>query len=660
MPPVLQAQHRDVMDNPDVMARYRAQAELLSRAGVMPNGNLTLAQPAPSADNSAALPGLYAAAAGGQDGHYDRYTLPPPAQWDAQRHYSQKDFEEPYGPRSQSHPTAVHSYSAAGAAGGEPSLQTHPPTAASSSYQASSAAGPSYQHGALPPATSLYPPAQTQHHHSRSDDMSGSEAEFGSDAGSTSTGPTSHSMPNSANSSAVHLPLPGFNNLRTRAEMGGKEYDQRYEAQSTGSHEGEGGFSSAFGLMSLDDPNVLAGLSSDGQPFFSGLPFSPGNTSNGLSLATPTQDLIAQFKSAGGREGMDSKEMRDFWKMYLKTPLTGPNSGGGIMFPLQTPTGPGAQLGQGMVGGGRPSPTRKHSRVASLPSMKTPPLFADERLGSYARPSTGDASQEPHAGAYQGQAQQQQGYNSTVRTTLHDAEDLKSYEQAVLARKAPMNLNLNPKRKGSMASAQAGPSSSSNPAAAGKSKSMSPVVPPAAFAHVPSTSLPGSSKIAELLNRPASSSSAGTTASSGSGVSGPSETSTANTSLSQASSSLAHAFGGEQAHSDNQGQGQGAAADAAASYMAQQTFRPGFKRLASQTLGPPNAKRALLGPAGWDHDDVDEEDEGLDEDEEDEDRDAMDGRRMTLGSRGGGGGGYGGGDASARTMGVSMSTEAKS
>ena len=331
------------------------------------------------------------------------------------------------------------------------------------------------------------------------------------------------------------------------------------------------------------------------------------------------------------------------------------------MFPLQTPTGPGAQLGQGMVGGGRPSPTRKHSRVASLPSMKTPPLFADERLGSYARPSTGDASQEPHAGAYQGQAQQQQGYNSTVRTTLHDAEDLKSYEQAVLARKAPMNLNLNPKRKGSMASAQAGPSSSSNPAAAGKSKSMSPVVPPAAFAHVPSTSLPGSSKIAELLNRPASSSSAGTTASSGSGVSGPSEAGTANTSLSQASSSLAHAFGGEQgAHAQADNQGQSAAADAAASYMAQQTFRPGFKRLASQTLGPPNAKRALLGPAGWDHDDVDEEDEGLDEDEEDEDRDAMDGRRMTLGSRGGGGGGYGGGDASARTMGVSMSTEAKS
>ncbi|KAI0711803.1 hypothetical protein C8T65DRAFT_182133 [Cerioporus squamosus] len=654
MPPSLQMQQRDLLDNPDAMARIRAQAELLSRAGVMPNGNLTLAQPAPSADTSAALPGLYAAATGAQDGQYDRYNLPPPPQWEAQRHYSQKDFEEPYGPRSQSHPTAVSSYSAAGAAGGEPSLQTHPPTAAASSYQGGTAPGAAYQHGALPPATSLYAQHQTQHHPSRSDDMSTSEADYASDAGSTSTGP-SHSVPSSANSSSAHLPLPGFNNLRTRAEMGGKEYEQqRYQTDgNANSHEGEGGFSSAFGLMSLDDPNVLAGLSNDGQPFFSGLPFSPGNgsSSNGFSLPTPTQDLIAQLKSAGGREGMDSKEMRDFWKMYLKTPLT---SSGGIMFPLQTPTGPGSQLGQGMGGNpgtGRPSPTRRHSRVASLPSMKTPPLFADERLGSYARPSTGhgESSSESQANAYQSQAQQggvAGGYNSTVRTTLHDAEDLKSYEQAVLARKAPMTLNLMPKRKGSMAS------QSQSGTAAGKSKSMSPVVPPAAFNYPPSQSLPGpgpggSSKISELLNRPASSSSADTnTTASSSGMSAPpSEASTANTSLSQGNSSLALAFGGERSHAQADGQ------DAYGAQQQQQAYRPSFKRLASQTLGPPNAKRALLGPAGWDHDELDEDEyEGVEEEDEDEEES----RRMGLGSRGGGFGD--GAGASARTV----STEAQS
>lgn len=39
------------------------------------------------------------------------------------------------------------------------------------------------------------------------------------------------------------------------------------------------------------------------------------------------------------------------------------------------------------------------------------------------------------------------------------------------------------------------------------------------------------------------------------------------------------------------------------------SYRPSFKRLASQTLGPENTKRALLGPAGWDDDVVDDDDD---------------------------------------------------
>ena len=635
MPGLLQAHHREAIENPDAMARMRAQADLLTRAGVMPNGALALAQPAPTADTSAALPGLYAAAAGVQDGQYDRFTLPAP-QWDG-RQYQQtqtKDFEAPYGPRSQSHPT-VPSFSAAGAAGGEPSLQTHPPTTVtSSSFDPGAGSTATYQHATLPPATSLYTHHPPHHQHSRSDDVSSSEGDFGSDAGSTSTGP-SHSIPSSASSSAVHLPLPGLNNFRTRSDK--EAFDQRYPTDAQGQthpHEGEGGFSSAFGLMSLDDPNVIAGLASDGQPFFSGLTpsgFTPGNlTGPGGLLATPTQDLIAQLKSAGGREG-ENKDMRDFWKMYLKTPLTGPNSAGGLMFPLQTPTGPGAQLGSGLTGSlaGRPSPTRRHSRVASLPSMKTPPLFTDERYGSsFARPSTGDHyDSHPHPSQSQHAQQPAGGYNSTVRTTLHDAEDLKSYEQAVLARKAPMNLNLIPKRKGSLANPSTG-GAPPNPAAM-KSKSMSPVVPHSSFPANVSSSVGGGSKIAELLNRPGSSSSAGTSGtneSAGSGMSAPSETSTANTTVSQASSSLAHAFGSEHgapSAPDSQVQASGAG-----SYLSAPTYRPSFKRIASQTLGPENAKRALLGPAGWDHDEEDEEgEEGIAEEEEEEEHPSA---RMTI------------------------------
>ncbi|KAI0656366.1 hypothetical protein C8Q70DRAFT_331473 [Cubamyces menziesii] len=629
-----------IQSDPDLLARYRAQAELFSRAGVLPNGNLAIAQPAPSADTSAALPGLYAAA-GTQDPQYNRFNLPPPNQWDstmAQGHYQrQKEYETPYAGRS--HPPVPPTY----ATGGEPSLQSHPPAVASSSSS-------SYDGGGVAPGT---------YHHSTLPATTFSGDDFGSDAGSTSTGP-SQSIPSSANSSAVHLPLPGFNNLRTKADLEGKEgYEQqRYQpqqgqsgqGQSQSTQEGEGGFSSAFGLMSLDDPNVLAGLSNDGAPFFSGLnPFTPGGN-GGLSLQTPTQDLLAQLKSAGGREGMDSKEMRDFWKMYLRTPLTGPNSGGGLMFPLQTPTGPGSQLGQSLANqaAGRPSPTRRHSRVASLPSMKTPPLYADDRLGNaYSRGSE-------HYDSHQ-QGQHQQGgapggvagaYNSTVRTTLHDAEDLKSYEQAVLARKAPIQLNLVPKRKGSLA---ANSQSQSQSNTMGKSKSMSPVVPHASYGGSSSSNpgqdsaMSGGSKISELLNRPASSSSAGTTGSSGSGLSVPSNASTSNTS--QASSSLAHAFGGERpSTSDGQPHPQMSSQPMQMQMQGQDayggsSYRPSFKRIASQTLGPDNAKRALLGPAGWDHDEEDED--AVEEDEEDGDntRTSMSGsgaeaRRMSLPTQG--------------------------
>ncbi|KAI1792062.1 hypothetical protein LXA43DRAFT_1181245 [Ganoderma leucocontextum] len=572
MPPMIQSHHRETIENPDAMARIRAQAEMLSRAGVMPNGALALPQHAPTAEAGATLPGLYAPS-GSQEGHYDnRYSLSQSGQWDGSRQFSQsKDFEAPYGPRSQSHPT-VSSFSAAGAAGGEPSLQTHPPTTAtSSSYDGSNPA--SYHHPTLPAPPPMYQhhsSGQSQHQHSRSDDMSSSEGDFGSDAGSSGTG-HSHSIPNSANSSTVHLPLPGFNNLRTRAELGGKEGG--FQGQNP--PEGEGGFSSAFGLMSLDDPNVLAGFTSDGQPFFSGINFP-------------------QLKSAGGREGMDSKEMHDFWKMYLRTPLNSSSGLGsnGIMLPLQTPTGPGAQIGQNVGQGAvRPGPSRRHSRVASLPSMKTPPLFAEERLGQgYGlRPSTGD-HYDPQTHAQHPSDQQQQGggpggaYNSTVRTTLHGAEDLRGYEQAVLARK-PVTLNLMPKRKGSLAAppsaCESGGANEPN-TVMGKSKSMSPVVPHAAFAGglVPGGvggmggGGGGGSKIADILNRPPSREGARTTGRSGSGMSAANQ---------PPGAPGEYAAGG----------GGGATAAAAA-------YRPSFKRIASQTLGPTNTKRALLGPAGWD------------------------------------------------------------
>ncbi|KAG1764310.1 hypothetical protein EDD22DRAFT_455933 [Suillus occidentalis] len=100
----------------------------------------------------------------------------------------------------------------------------------------------------------------------------------------------SHSIPSSATSSNAHLPLSAGDMYQGASE----DFQQRMllepqrrrdsmtsppgsaasapapESQpDQQSRVGEGGFSSAFGLMSIDDPNVLAGLSTDCVPFFS-------------------------------------------------------------------------------------------------------------------------------------------------------------------------------------------------------------------------------------------------------------------------------------------------------------------------------------------------------------------------------------------------------
>ncbi len=118
------------------------------------------------------------------------------------------------------------------------------------------------------------------------------------------------------------------------------------------------------------------------------LPPLPGTSSTGTG--TPAREA-------------DTRELRDFWKQYMRTPLTGPEG--------MAPT-PGVS---GVPG------SRK--RVASLPSAKTPVV---ERQSLYAPPAP------PLAGA--------------SRTAVHAGEDLRSYEAAVMARKAPVTLNLQARR----------------------------------------------------------------------------------------------------------------------------------------------------------------------------------------------------------------------
>ncbi|EIW83618.1 hypothetical protein CONPUDRAFT_88151 [Coniophora puteana RWD-64-598 SS2] len=263
----------------------------------------------------------------------------------------------------------------------------------------------------------------------------------------------SHSLPSSATSSNINLPLTSdmyqhgaddyaqqqqrlermaIGDERRPPSQHGGGFDQQGQQQSMGDNHnssrlGEGGFFSAFGLMSIDDPNVLAGLSTDGAPFFSNAaminrPHSPNATPMPPKPPSQQGQGVARLGERGGlsnsqiplptpgaNRDAETRELRDFWKAYMRTPLSGPHAAVDMV-----PLTPG--------GGGR-----RRVRVSSLPSVKTPTV---ERL-----PNIGGG----------GQGQQE---TSGMRTTLHgNPEDLRSYEAAVNARNAALKLNLVPRKR---------------------------------------------------------------------------------------------------------------------------------------------------------------------------------------------------------------------
>ncbi|KAG2121117.1 hypothetical protein DEU56DRAFT_746893 [Suillus clintonianus] len=369
----------------------------------------------------------------------------------------------------------------------------------------------------------------------------------------------SQSIPSSATSSNVHLPLSAgdmyqgasedfqqrmlLDPQRRRDSMSSPSAPESHDQQPEHSRGGEGGFSSAFGLMSIDDPNVLAGLSTDGVPFFSNAamnmrPHSPNATpmppkalsqqqlrDRGMSLsALPTPGL-----------GRDSDIL---WKTFMRTPMSGPNS-----------EAPGAMPQS-------PSP-RRRVRVSSLPSSKTPTV---ER-------------------ALPGMTN---GHAEGMRSTLHgNPEDLRSYEAAVNARNASLNLNL-PKRRGTRPSPPATVSSGargtncrtdtthsqlnanfdlnvSRPSSSSSASSLShafvsPHLPPVKGAAPPMNGMSISLPVPRVSSMGSSSTQSGS----------------------------------------RDGSRESSVASDCTGSSENEMFRPAFKRLPSQTLGPANAKRAQL------------------------------------------------------------------
>lgn len=381
---------------------------------------------------------------------------------------------------------------------------------------------------------------------------------------------TSHSMPSSATSSNAHLPLGDMYqgasedfqhrmllDPHSRRDSMSSSSAHEFQGQQSDQHSrlGEGGFSSAFGLMSIDDPNVLAGLSTDGVPFFSSVamnmrPHSPNatpmppkalsqqqqqqqNRDRGMSLsALPTPGL--------SRDGGDI-----LWRAFMRTPMSGPH-------PANSDVSSGA-MSQSPAG-------RRRVRVSSLPTSKTPTIE---------RALPGMANN--HA----------EGTNGTRMTVHGNPDDLRSYEAAVNARNATLNLNLVPKRRGTRPSYSTSPPASVSGA-------------PDANCRLDSAQSQSNAKYDLNVSRPSSSSSASSLAHAFT-PSHPSHVKGAAPPMNGVSISLpiprVSSMGSASTHSGSRESS--VTSDGTASSEGE-VFRPSFKRLPSQTLGPANAKRAQL------------------------------------------------------------------
>ena len=159
-----------------------------------------------------------------------------------------------------------------------------------------------------------------------------------------------------------------------------------------------------------------------------GRPHTTSNThTNTADMDTPMpmkriSGGLLQFSGAAqlstpSREG-DTKELREFWRAYMHTPLSDAGGGeSGRDSNKATPLAPGGY----------------RKRVASLPSSKTPIVERD--MGDMGMMyGGGEVYPMRHGG---GGAVQHHGSDHR--------EDLRSYGAAVMARKAPTTLNLRPR-----------------------------------------------------------------------------------------------------------------------------------------------------------------------------------------------------------------------
>jgi hypothetical protein len=247
--------------------------------------------------------------------------------------------------------------------------------------------------------------------------------------------------------------------------------------------------------LSLDDPN--AGIAADETPFFDDPNQAHNQAHSTTSGSTTTSDVVqldgsgvadmdtpmpmkqdsGQLQSpslegsqkfsisaagAGIENGgtpsreKDSKVLKEFRKQYMRIPLSGFDIIDVGWREGVTPSRNGIKA----TNTSGPGPGYRRARVASLPTAKTPIVERDRDHLDAANvntthPSTSNAGmrdgQGPTAGtAYLRRTSSREmpaGMGTDMDTgTMDNAEDLRSYEAAVMARKAPTTLNLKMRR----------------------------------------------------------------------------------------------------------------------------------------------------------------------------------------------------------------------
>ncbi|KAF9491671.1 hypothetical protein BDN71DRAFT_1592166 [Pleurotus eryngii] len=182
-------------------------------------------------------------------------------------------------------------------------------------------------------------------------------------------------------------------------------------------------FSSALSLMSLEDPNALAEFSNDVASFFTMNAIDTfsdnfGSTPMPRKPSARGADLLTQSNTPrhpnGHSRSSDSQSpvsrdeelqaLKDSWKMYLRTPdeLTLPD--------FSTPAST--------------SQSHHRTRVTSMPSAQPPSADRSGPLAAHGAPPS----------------------TRTAMRANPDDSDLRSYEAAVRARRAPLRLSPVPKR----------------------------------------------------------------------------------------------------------------------------------------------------------------------------------------------------------------------